>query len=538
MTEIPYHRIAAQFYNRPLLLLPSSAETISAFLLARIDARARGQAATERGGESVQAFRPTAREDGSMEFHSPRASRFHGEVPASADGSGRPAPFRLTTNGVAIITLVGEFVNRGAWVGASSGLISYEGFKFQMQEAARDQRVRAILLDFESPGGEAVGCFEAAALVRAAAKVKPVISVVNGIAASAAYALASGATRVITIPTGISGSIGVVMLHLDFSKFLSEEGIKPTLIFAGAHKVDGNPFEPLPEDVRGEFQRAIDSFYAQFVATVAAGRRGLSEQAVRATEARVFKGEEAVSAGLADAVGTFEEVLAELSRNSSTARPASPTPSRLAGVRSALLGSTSFTRNFKKPPALSAAGNLKETKMELNEALKDVGSAAAAAPAKAETIAEIEAVYPTQISGIKTAAFTEGATAERARIAAIDAVPGAQAHGELVAGAKADGKSTAAELALRILEAEKTTRAKQLGSIKDVETETSKVKPAPTSAGAVDGQPKASTVEEWKAEYAASDKIKDEFATADDYAAFKKAEADGKVRILHGKSAA
>ena len=117
-------------------------------------------------------------------------------------------------------------------------------------------------------------------------------------------------------------------------------------------------------------------------------------------------------------------------------------------------------------------------------------------------------------------------------------MPGAQAHGELVAGAKADGKSTAAELALRILEAEKTTRAKQLGSIKDVETETSKVKPAPTSAGAVDGQPKASTVEEWKAEYAASDKIKDEFATADDYAAFKKAEADGKVRILHGKSAA
>lgn len=309
---IEYRHVASRFFNRPLLLAPETAATLSGFLLSRMSAgpMAGSPAGIDNdAGESVQAFNETPTASG-VEFHAPRASRFYGDYPLADDG--KPLPFRRTADGTAILTLVGEWVNRGAWIGASSGLISYEGFKYQIQRAAADSKTARIVLDIESPGGEAVGAFEAAAVVRQAATQKPVIAVVNGMAASAAYAIASGANRIVTMPTGLSGSIGVVLMHLDFSQWLADEGIKPTLIFAGDHKVDGNPYEPLHAAVRKDLQAEVSSFYQQFVDTVAVGRK-MSADAVRATQARVFKGQEAVDVGLADTVGTFEDVLAEFS---------------------------------------------------------------------------------------------------------------------------------------------------------------------------------------------------------------------------------
>jgi signal peptide peptidase SppA len=179
---------------------------------------------------------------------------------------------------------------------------------------AADPKVKSVILDIESPGGEAVGAFEAAAAVSALAAVKPVIAVVNGMAASAAYALASGASKIVTTPSGVSGSIGVVLMHADFSRAMDKAGVTPTLIFAGAHKVDGNPFEPLPDAVRADLQREVEQYYSEFVSTVAAGRR-MAPASVRATEARVYIGQEAVDAGLADSLGTFESVLSDLSNS-------------------------------------------------------------------------------------------------------------------------------------------------------------------------------------------------------------------------------
>jgi signal peptide peptidase SppA len=205
----------------------------------------------------------------------PSASRFVGDG-VERDASGRAIaglPYKRTSDGVAIVTVTGSLINRGAWVGASSGETSYEGIKFQVASAANDPKVRSILLDIESPGGEAVGAFEAADAIRAAAKQKPVTAVVNGMAASAAYALASAADKIVTTPTGMSGSIGVVMLHADYSRFLDAEGVTPTLIFAGSHKVDGNPFEPLSDAVRSDLQAEVDNFYALFVKTVSRAAR-------------------------------------------------------------------------------------------------------------------------------------------------------------------------------------------------------------------------------------------------------------------------
>ncbi|MEX0745684.1 MAG: S49 family peptidase [Phycisphaeraceae bacterium] len=463
-------------------------------------------------------------------------------MPPALDGRG-PAPFRLTNEGTAIITLVGEFVNRGAWIGASSGLISYEGFKHQIEQAARDPRVRNILLDMESPGGEAVGCFEAAAMVRDAAKVKPVVALVNGMAASAAYALASGATRVIAAPTGISGSIGVVMLHLDFSQLLSAEGIKPTLIFAGAHKVDGNPFEPLPEAVRADFQREIDSFYDQFVGTVAAGRAGLDEKEIRATEARVYKGAAAVDAGLADAVGTFEDVLAAMARTGAPRAHAAPQPAAaLARLNARLKGSTAFTRTVTRTVSRApapAVAKPQENTMELNEALAD---AAAPAVAKIETTAaELAAAYPTLVAAIQAAAKLDGAAAERTRIAGIDklAMPG---HEKLIADCKADTACSPEAAAVKIVEAHKAKLGQQLAAIRGVETEGVKVPAAPNAdagRGAGDKPDSEKSDEDFKAEYAAGPKDINKAVTSEAaYLALRRAEASGRVRVLRNKSAA
>ena len=103
-------------------------------------------------------------------------------------------------------------------------MTSYEGLAFQIADAAGNPKVNSILLDMDSPGGEAVGAFEIADKVRSAAKSKEVVAFVNGMAASAAYAIASAATRIVSVQSGGSGSIGVVLMHADFSLALHKAG--------------------------------------------------------------------------------------------------------------------------------------------------------------------------------------------------------------------------------------------------------------------------------------------------------------------------
>lgn len=297
--------IASRVINRPLLLLPQKLPVLVVVLGGRIGVGPLKYPTTEThfsAGASTL---------------TPQGSRFAGE-PASGRFVGA-SPYRRTEDGTAIITVVGSLVNRGAWIGASSGLTSYEGIGHQVDSAAKAQDVRRIILDIESPGGEAIGAFELAEKIRRVAMEKPVIAVINGIATSGGYALISGATRIVTTPTGISGSVGVVLLHVEESRLLEKQGVTPTLIFAGAHKVDGNPFEPLPAGARAELKAEVENFYALFVRTVAGGRK-MTEAAVRGTEAATFVGRDAVVAGLADDVGTFDDVLAE-SLSSRAARP-------------------------------------------------------------------------------------------------------------------------------------------------------------------------------------------------------------------------
>lgn len=355
--------IADRVLNRPLLITRDKAQVVLSVLAGRIGIEA------------------------------PEASRFEGtSVVEDATGARRSVPYRVA-NGVGIVTITGSLVNRGAWVGASSGLTSYEGIGHQLKSVGSDPAVHSVILDLHSPGGEAVGAFETAALVRDLASRKRTVAIVNGMAASAAYAIASGASEIVTTQTGVSGSIGVVLLHADFSRQLDREGITPTLIHAGAHKVDGNPFEPLSDDVRDDLQAEVNSFYDAFLATVAQGRGNwLTAAAARKTEARTFIGRAAVDAGIADRIGSFETVLADLSR--------AITPK---GGRSTSQDRRASMSETSGAPAAEVAGI---AKTEHDTAVKAASDTARAEGAKAAT------------DRLATALGAEGVKGDAARMAA------------------------------------------------------------------------------------------------------------------------
>ena len=301
-------RIAARVVGRPLLLMPQKLDLVAQVLANRIGLDL----------ESPELGLETPGRPESL------ASRFAGTRRDKETGAG--LPYVRTDAGVALVTVTGSMVNRGAWIGASSGLTSYEGIAAQIRAAMADPKVKSILLDLDTPGGEATGAFELADLVRQANATKPVTAFVNGLAASAGYLLASGAGRIVSVPSGNAGSIGVVMLHADYSRALDKAGISPTLIFAGAQKVDANPYQPLDAATKARLQGEVDTLREAFVQAVATGRGGrMSAKAARDTEAGIFTGKDAKAIGLVDDLSTFDALHDELTRKAS--RPRSPAAS-------------------------------------------------------------------------------------------------------------------------------------------------------------------------------------------------------------------
>lgn len=204
----------------------------------------------------------------------------------------RPAATQTTK--VAVIPIHGTLVRRTVGLEAESGLTSYAGLSAQLDAAVANPDVVAILLDVDSPGGESGGVFDLADRIRAAA-----------------YALASAASKVFVSRTGGVGSIGVIAMHVDQSEKDAQDGVRYTAVFAGDRKNDLNPHEPISSEAHAFLKGEVNRVYGLFVETVARNR-GIEASAVRDTEAGLFFGQAAVAIGLADAIGTFDDALAQL----------------------------------------------------------------------------------------------------------------------------------------------------------------------------------------------------------------------------------
>ena len=219
-------------------------------------------------------------------------------------------PMATAPEGIAVIPVHGSLVKRSLGIEAASGLTSYGEIANMLDAAMADPQVRGILLDIDSPGGEASGSFELARRVREVAAQKPVWAVANDAAYSAAYAIAASAQRLFVTETGGVGSIGVIALHVDQSVKDAKEGYHFTAITAGAHKNDYSPHEPLSDAAKTELQGEVDRLYSIFTEHVAA-MRGLDLAAVRTTEAGLYFGTNAVAQGLADGVQTLDATLSQ-----------------------------------------------------------------------------------------------------------------------------------------------------------------------------------------------------------------------------------
>jgi capsid assembly protease len=212
-------------------------------------------------------------------------------------------------DGVAIVPINGPIMRRANLFSAISGATSTEMFAKDITTALENPNVSSILLTFDSPGGQASGISELAQMIRDADSVKPVKAYVSGAAGSAAYWLASAASEIVVDKTAVLGSIGVV---LSITKKTDEAGSSTYEVYSTQSPKKRT--DPATDEGKADLQTIADDMAAVFVESVAAFR-GVDVDTVLSNygQGGVMVGKAAVKAGLADRLGSFEGVLAEMS---------------------------------------------------------------------------------------------------------------------------------------------------------------------------------------------------------------------------------
>ncbi|MDW3163059.1 phage tail length tape measure family protein, partial [Escherichia coli] len=251
--------IASMAFNEPLMLEPAYARVFFCALA--------GQLGISRLTDAVSGDSLTA-----------------GEAPAalalSVDDDGpRQARSYQVMNGIAVLPVSGTLVSRTRALQPYSGMTGYNGIIARLQQATSDPMVDGILLDMDTPGGMVAGAFDCADIIARMRDIKPVWALANDMNCSAGQLLASAASRRLVTQTARTGSIGVMMAHSNYGAALEKQGVEITLIYSGSHKVDGNPYSHLPDDVRETLQSRMDATRRMFAQKVSA-YTGLSVQAV------------------------------------------------------------------------------------------------------------------------------------------------------------------------------------------------------------------------------------------------------------------
>lgn len=273
--------IASMAFNEPLMLEPAYARVFFCALAGQLGITRLTDAASGMKLDAEQIAEPLALFGDDDELN-PRLSRSY-----------------QVTNGIAVLPVSGTLVSKTRSLQPYSGMTGYNGIIARLQQAMSDPSVDGIMLDMDTPGGMVSGAFDCADIIARMRDIKPVWALANDMNCSAGQLIASAASRRLVTQTARTGSIGVMMAHSNYGAALKTNGVEVTLIYSGDHKVDGNPYEKLPKDVRADFQTRIDATRLMFAEKVSA-YTGMSVQAVLDTEAAVFSGQESVDGGLAD----------------------------------------------------------------------------------------------------------------------------------------------------------------------------------------------------------------------------------------------
>ncbi len=290
-------------------------------------------------------------------------------------------PYKVV-DGAAIIPVHGTLAHRFGSVKPYSGMTGYDGIKLNFDMAEADPEVKGILYDIDSPGGSVNGMFDLVEHIKKN-QTKPSRSIVDPMAASAAQFFSAVAEDVTLSKTDRMGSIGAMTAHFDVSKAMESSGRKITLIAAGARKVEGNPYEALPEAVFNSRKSELEVIREMFVQGLV-DMRGCDFKALMDTEAAVLSSAEAVDLKLATKIMSPDDSMNE------------------------------FIDQINKPTQISMDGN---------DLMKDP---------KLQTQANTPTQAPTQATTDIETARNEATLAERGRIQAIITSPEAEGRVDVV----------------------------------------------------------------------------------------------------------
>jgi protease-4 len=190
------------------------------------------------------------------------------------------------------------------------GEIAYDLGKIQEIERYRDDnRVKAVVICIDSPGG---GVAASQALYHAVRKVreqKPVVAAMCAVAASGGYYVACAADSIVAHEGTVTGSIGVLASYLRTEELFHKIGLDVTVIKSGRLKDVGSPYRRMTQEEKTYVGALLDEVYDQFIVAVSDGRGLPSERVRELAEGRLYTGRQAAAVGLVDRVGTFEDAL-------------------------------------------------------------------------------------------------------------------------------------------------------------------------------------------------------------------------------------
>ena len=221
-----------------------------------------------------------------------------------------------TTGGnMALIRVEGAITAGGAGGGPFGGAgASAEEIVQQLQKAANDSGIKAILIRINSPGGSAAGSQEMYRQVREVRERKPVFVSMGDVAASGGYYVASASDRIFADPGTITGSIGVISANIELSGLLNKIGVKPEVMKEGKYKDMGSGLRPLTDQERQLMQGLLANVYQQFVGAVAEGRNLPVDQVRKLATGQVYTGEQALKLKLVDELGGMRPAALALAR--------------------------------------------------------------------------------------------------------------------------------------------------------------------------------------------------------------------------------
>jgi protease-4 len=195
------------------------------------------------------------------------------------------------------------------------GVISnYQNTLNYLSAAEKDSSIKAVVLNVDSPGG-AVGASQE--IYRAIEKIrnkKPVIVSMGNVAASGGYYISAAANEIFANPGTITGSIGVIVQHIDLTNLLQKVGVEITNIKSGKNKDILYPNHKLTEENKKLIESTVKNVYEQFLNAVVKYRKIDKEKLRSYADGRIFSGEEALKLGLVDKLGNLQDAIEEARR--------------------------------------------------------------------------------------------------------------------------------------------------------------------------------------------------------------------------------